>query len=141
MRYPKLIRDPGRKAEQMVLNIDLAPTLLDMAGVSIPEHFQGKSLLPLLTAAKSPGRESWLYEHFPVFPIPIPGITAVRTRRYKYIKYQNDLRPRELFDLKMDPREKTNIIDLPEGRKILENIETEMERLKKSTGYRFFTHG
>ena len=141
VRYPELIRDPGRKAEQMVLNIDLAPTLLDMAGVSIPEHFQGKSLLPLLTAAKSPGRESWLYEHFPVFPIPIPGITAVRTRRYKYIKYQNDLRPRELFDLKMDPREKTNIIDLPEGRKILENIETEMERLKKSTGYRFFTHG
>lgn len=141
VRYPRLIPDPGRRAEQMVLNIDLAPTLLDLAGVSVPDHIQGRSLLPILATARSPGRESWLYEHFPVFPIPIPGITAVRTQRYKYIEYQNNLRPKELFDLQVDPKEKTNIIDTPGGRQILENIEKEMEHLKQTTGYRFFTHG
>jgi len=141
VRYPKLVRDPGRRAEQMVLNIDLAPTLLDLAGVPLPNYFQGQSVKPILASAHSPGREAWLYEHFPVFPIPIPGISAVRTRRYKYIEYQNNLRPTELFDLRLDPKEKTNIIDTPAGEQILENIEKKMEHLKKTTGYRYFTHG
>jgi hypothetical protein len=44
---------------------------------------------------------------------PIPGITAVRTKRYKYVEYQNDVRPRELFDLESDPKEMQNIIGTP----------------------------
>jgi N-acetylglucosamine-6-sulfatase len=141
VRYPGLIRDPGRRAEQMVLNIDLAPTLLELAGLPLPDHIQGKSLVPIFASAHSSGRQSWLYEHFPVFPIPIPGITAVRTSRYKYIEYQQQLRPRELFDLRADPQEKSNLIDTPAGREILKHLEQEMGRLKKATGYRFFRHG
>jgi N-acetylglucosamine-6-sulfatase len=135
MRYPKGVKEPGRRISQMVLNIDLAPTLLDLAGIAIPSHMHGRSAMPLLNSPNASGRKSWLYEHFPVFPIPIPGITAVRTDDYKYIEYQNDVRPKELFDLKNDPREKKNIIETVEGKKLAKALKMELERLKKQTGY------
>ena len=141
VRYPGLIKDPGRRAPQMVLNIDLAPTILDLVGLNVPLNMQGESLKPILQAADAPGRKSWLYEHFPVFPIPIPGITAVRTDRYKYIEYQNDVRPKELFDLKMDPKEKRNLVDTPAARGIVEGLKLGMEKLKKATGYQFHNRG
>jgi arylsulfatase A-like enzyme len=125
----------------MALNIDLAPTLLDMVGVPAPEAMQGRSLKPVLRGTGAPGRESWLYEHFPVYPIPIPGITAVRTGRYKYIEYQNDRRPRELFDLVADPKEKQNLYKTARGKKLLPGLEKELARLKRDTGYRFHQHG
>jgi arylsulfatase A-like enzyme len=141
VRYPELIRDPGRRARQMVLNIDLSPTLLDLIGIGIPPHIQGKSLRPILESKNAQGRRSWLYEHFPVFPIHIPGITAVRTESYKYIEYQKDIRPKELFDLESDPREKKNIINTKRGVQLTAELKKELEGLKKATGYRFFTHG
>jgi arylsulfatase A-like enzyme len=141
VRYPRLIHDSGRRAGQMVLNIDLAPTLLDVAGVSVPSSMQGRSARPILGDAHTPGRVSWLYEHFPVFPIPIPGITGVRTDNFKFVEYQNGLRPMELFDIKNDPREMNNLIYTPSGKKIAVNLKRELERLKRETGYRFITKG
>lgn len=137
VRYPGLVKDPGRRASQMILNIDLAPTLLDLVGLDIPPNMQGQSIKPILQSSTAAGRQSWLYEHFPVFPIPIPGITCVRTNRYKYIEYQNDKRPKEVFDLKSDPKEKHNIIDTDKGKKIERQLKQELERLKTETGYRF----
>jgi arylsulfatase A-like enzyme len=141
VRYPGLIPDPGRRASQMVLNIDLAPTLLELAGLVPPVNMQGQSLVPILEDATTPGRTAWLYEHFPVFPIPIPGITAIRTERYKYVEYQTGLRPRELFDLKEDPQEKNNLVATPEGAPQVELLKRELERLRQETGYRFHTRG
>ncbi|MBC2737742.1 MAG: sulfatase [Desulfobacteraceae bacterium] len=141
VRYPGLIRDPGRRARQMVLNIDLAPTLLELAGIVPPAAMQGRSLVPILEDAATPGRTAWLYEHFPVFPIPIPGITAIRTANYKYVEYQEDLRPRELFDLTKDPREQTNLIQTPAGMTQADILKRELERLKQETGFRFHTKG
>jgi arylsulfatase A-like enzyme len=141
VRYPGLSKDPGRKAHQMALNIDVAPTILDILGLEVPSNMQGQSAAPILKAQNAPGRKSWLYEHFPVFPIPIPGITGVRTDRYKYLEYQKDLRPRELFDLKSDPREKRNIIHSDQGKTVAQRLKKELERLKQSTGYRFHSHG
>ncbi len=84
-------------------------------------------------------------------PLVIDGVPTERPGKYitedltdlaiEFITNQNDLRPRELFDLQMDPQEKNNIVDQPEGKEIIRKIETEMEQLKKSTGYRFFTKG
>jgi N-acetylglucosamine-6-sulfatase len=102
---------------------------------------QGTSLVPALRDASAPVRESFLYEHFPVFPIPIPGITAVRTERHKYITYHNDVRPRELYDIAGDPRERNNLIGDANSRTTLAGLEAELERLKRDTGYRYFTHG
>ena len=141
VRYPELVKDPGRRASQMVLNIDLAPTLLDIVGIDIPLNIQGQSIKTILQSSAAAGRQSWLYEHFPVFPIPIPGITGVRTIRHKYIEYQNDKRPREIFDLDSDPKERQNIINTDRGQKIEKNLKRELERLKKETGYRFLSHG
>ena len=141
VRYPGLIKDPGRRASQMILNIDLAPTLLDIAGIDIPAGMQGLSIRPILQSSAATGRQSWLYEHFPVFPIPIPGITGVRTRRYKYIEYQNDKRPKEIFDLASDPKEKLNIINTEKGKRLEKQLKQELERLKEVTGYKFLPRG
>ncbi len=141
VRYPGLVRNAGRRVGEMVLNIDLAPTLLDVAGIPVPPYMQGRSAVPLLRNMKNRWRSSFLYEHFPVFPIPIPGITAVRTDRYKYITYQNNVRPPELFDLKTDPGEKKNIIRKDRGKKLLPVLKKKLERVKASTGYRFYTRG
>ncbi len=141
VRYPGLIRNAGRRARQMALNIDLAPTLLDMLGIPVPGAMQGRSLVPALRDASTRGRESFLYEHFPVFPIPISGIAAVRTERHKYITYHGDVRPRELYNLAGDPGERNNLIGDANSRATLAGLEAELERLKRDTGYRYFTHG
>ena len=141
VRYPKMIQDPGRRASQMILNIDLAPSLLDLVGISVPPYMQGQSFKAILQSPAAPGRQSWLYEHFPVFPIPIPGITGVRTNQLKYIEYQNDTRPKEIFDLQADPKEKKNIIDTEKGRTLEKELKQELERLKRETGYRFLSRG
>jgi N-acetylglucosamine-6-sulfatase len=141
VRYPGLVIDPGRRAAQMILNIDLAPTLLDIVGIDIPSNMQGKSIKPILQSPSAAGRQSWLYEYFPVFPIPIPGIRAVRTGQYKYIEYQNDKRPGEIFDLKQDPKEKQNIINTEKGKKVEQGLKKELEHLKRETGYQFLSHG
>jgi N-acetylglucosamine-6-sulfatase len=135
VRYPGAIPDPGRRAGQMILNIDLAPTLLDIAGMDISDHMQGRSFKPVLASGAAPGRSSWLYEHFPVFPIPIPGIEAVRTTEYKYITYQNDVRPIELYDIKNDPREKKNLMGSEQGGNIASGLKMELERLKRESGF------
>ena len=100
--------DRTDRRDAVVSTIDLAPTLLELAGLTAPDTMQGRSLVPVLEDPAAPGRTAWLYEHFPVFPIPIPGITAIRTANYKYVEYQYDLRPRELFDLTKDPWQKRN---------------------------------
>lgn len=139
IRYPKMTNKPGSRPGQMVLNIDVAPTLLDLAGVESPVKMQGRSAASLLADETAPGRRSWLYEHFPVFPIPIPGMTAVRTDRYKYIEYQDNLKPAELFDLQKDPKEMHNIINTAPGQSVLPQLRRELQKLKQDTGYRFIT--
>jgi arylsulfatase A-like enzyme len=139
VRYPRLVQEPGTKRNQLALNIDLAPTLLDLAGIPIPSHMQGISLRPFLQSSKTAGRKSWLYEHFPVFPIPIPGITAIRTERYKYIEYQNDKRSKEVFDLQNDPKEKVNLFLTPKGKSLAVELKKDLERLKMETGYRSYS--
>ena len=135
VRYPGLIPDPGRRARQMALNIDLAPTLLELIGRKIPPGMQGRSLVPILRSKDATGRKSWLYEHYPVYPIPIPGIAAVRTDTHKYITYQNNIRPPELFDMVSDPKEKHNLIGTPRGKELLPRLKSELEKIKATTGY------
>ena len=97
----------------MALNIDLAPTILAMAGIPVPDTMQGMDLQPILRDPKAKGREDWYYEHLyqtPPSRRPIPPSEGVRTDRWKYIRYIEPNPPVEqLFDLEADPLEEKDL--------------------------------
>ncbi len=132
VRYPPLVK-PGTTIDQFALSIDLAPTLLELAGAEAEPRMDGRSLVPLL-AGKRPSdwRESFLIEYYSdtVFPrIRNMGYKAVRTPRYKYIHYVDLRGMDELYDLRSDPYEMKNLINDPGFQATLEELKTEMARL------------
>jgi len=137
VRYPPLIK-PGTTVEQMALNIDLAPTLLALAGLPAPAAVQGRSLLPLLRGDRIEWRQAFLYEYFQEGWLPgIPTMVGVRTHRYKYIHYpdlHDDID--ELYDLRNDPHELSNLAAQPAHARTLAKMKTELATLKSNTGYR-----
>jgi N-acetylglucosamine-6-sulfatase len=133
MRYPKLIK-AGTTLEPFALNIDIAPTLLDLAGAPIPKTIQGRSLLPLFKDAKAPWRASFLTEYFAERSFPrAPTWQAVRTDRWKFIHYTELERMDEFYDLKADPYEMHNLIKDGAAQTALKEMKTELARLLKET--------
>lgn len=111
MRWPKLIK-AGTVVDQFALNIDIAPTLLEIGGASTPKEIHGRSLVPLLSGEKVPWRDSFLIEYFSdkVFQrVSKMGYQAVRDERWKYIHYIELGGMDELYDLKADPYEMNNL--------------------------------
>ena len=115
IRVPFIIYDPrisknkqGKTVEEMVLNIDITPTILELANISVPKEYQGKSLLPLIKNKNVKWRSEILTEHLWDFE-HIPQTEGVRTDRWKYIRYQNHPEYEELYDLNVDPNEKKNL--------------------------------
>ena len=122
--------------DEIALNIDLAPTLLEIAGVAVPGAMQGRSLVPLLEGRRVAWRNSFLIEYYSdkVFPrILQMGYKAVRNERWKYIHYLELDGMDELYDLKSDPFEMRNLIREPGAGKALGEMKHEMERLLKET--------
>jgi arylsulfatase A-like enzyme len=135
IRYPKVIK-AGTVRDELALNIDLAPTLLSLAGVGVPDKVHGRSLLPLLKGERSAWRDSFLIELYSdkVFPrISQMGYKAVRTERWKYIHYLELEGMDELYDLKSDPYEMKNVIKEPGAKKALQQMKAELERLLRET--------
>jgi arylsulfatase A-like enzyme len=124
IRSPLIIRDPrldrnqqGTQRGQMVLNVDIAPTLLALADIPIPRGMQGKSLVPLIHGEEPRWRTDWFYEH--LFRAektnPIAASEGVRNVGWKYVRYIDESPVYEqLFDLKNDPREERNLAAAPE---------------------------
>ena len=136
MRYPPLAR-AGWRPEALVLNIDVAPTLLALAGVDAPPAMQGRSWLGVL-AGKDKGRESFFYEYFREGDARFdrPGVFAVRTHKWKYITYPSLDRPvHELYDLAADPEELNNLAGSKDRAGVLREMQAEMQRLKKETAF------
>ena len=139
IRMPLLIRYPttikaGTVREEFALNIDLAPTLLELAGVSVPTWMEGRSLVPLLKGGKPEWRKSFLIEYYSdrVFPrVRQMGYKAVRNERWKYIHYFELEGMDELYDLNADPYEMKNVINQPDTAKTIEQMKREIERLLK----------
>jgi len=138
IRWPKLIK-PKTTIDQMVLSIDIAPTLLDLAQTKIPDAIHGRSLLPLLhgsPASAGPWRYSFLVEYFSdkVFPrVANMGYQSVRTDRWKLIHYTDIKGMDELYDFKSDPFEMKNAIGQPDARSALEEMKAELNRLLRAT--------
>jgi N-acetylglucosamine-6-sulfatase len=87
----------------MILNADLAPTLLDWAGVDPLPQAQGQSVAAVLAGDRSGVREEFIYEYFPDYPYHVPGMQAVRDDRWLYVEYDTGPAP-QLFDVVADPR-------------------------------------
>ncbi|MBA4062445.1 MAG: hypothetical protein C0501_01825 [Isosphaera sp.] len=154
MRIPLLVRDPrsgpgGVTRDDLVLNVDLAPTLLDLAGVPVPKEMHGKSWRPLLAKdpPRGPFRASFFYEYFREdgpkkgAPAATPGgyntptTTAVRTAAHKLIRYRDRPEWTELFDLAADPYETKNRFAAPALAEVRAALEKEHDRLAKELGY------
>jgi N-acetylglucosamine-6-sulfatase len=127
----------GIKPRDLVLSIDLAPTLLTLAGLAPSPAIQGRSLLPILEHPGQNWRSSFLVEYYSdtVFPrIRNMGYAAVRTDRYKLIEYQELTGMDELYDLEADPFEEQNLIGSPSAADMLAQMRSELARLKTATG-------
>jgi N-acetylglucosamine-6-sulfatase len=130
VRYPGGIRDVGRKADQMILNIDVAPTFLEVAGVSVPDEMEGRSLVPILKSASAPGRKAFVYEYYRDFPYRVPPIRGLRTEKHMYIEYEGR-RKAELYDMESDPRQKDNLMKTEEGERLSRELKGMLESLKQ----------
>ncbi len=109
IRYPGVI-NPGTAINQSLLNIDWAPTLLEIAGVTPPEEIQGKSFLPVLQNSNAAWRDA-LYYHYYEYPEPhrVMPHFGLRTDRYKLVRFYGEQDFWELFDLQQDPNELQNV--------------------------------
>jgi arylsulfatase A-like enzyme len=132
LRYPRRI-PAGRVLKEMALDIDLAPTFLDLAGLAIPAHMQGKSLLPLAQAADPAFRKEWYYEYYE-WPNPegVRPCRGIRTERYKLIHYTLEPREFELYDLETDPGETRNLHGLAEYAALEQHLGERLEALRSA---------
>ena len=137
LRYPGKVK-PGAGSDEMVLNVDMAPTLLDIAGVPVPSDMQGKSMLPLAEGQNIPWRKDWLYEYYeyPGFENVRP-CRGVRTDRYKLIHYFTEPQEWELYDIKTDPDEKANLYGKPELEQLTAQLKGRLAALRKETNDRY----
>lgn len=119
---PALLKE-GTVIENMIQNVDIAPTILDYAGVTKPEQMVGFSFLPLLKGQKIPWREQIFYEYYWEHEFPqTPTMHGVRTDRYKYIRYHGVWDTNELYDLQEDPAETRNLIASPAHQEIIKKL-------------------
>ena len=111
MRYPKLFK-PGTVKNEIVLNLDLAPTLLDILHLPIPEDVQGESMMALFNPQTENRWRKSMYYHYYEYPYgwhKVKRHYGIRTERYKLIHFYNDIDAWELYDLKNDPHEMVNL--------------------------------
>jgi len=111
MRYPRLTKPGTVVSDKMALNVDWAPTILDLAGVQIPAQMQGRSLARFLRGEQPANwRKDWLYEYYE-YPGPhnVKKNRGIRTDRYKLIHYYEEPQEFELYDLQEDPGELHNL--------------------------------
>jgi arylsulfatase A-like enzyme len=155
VKVPLLVRCPelfsgGLSPDQMVQNIDIAPTILAEAGIKQPDHMPGVSFIPVLTgAANAPSRNEIFYEYYWEYDFPMtPTVFGMRTEDYKYIRYHGIWDRNELYDLKNDPNEMFNLIADPSKQDIaksmsealyswLEETDGMQIPLKRTVKYRF----
>lgn len=134
VRVPLIIYDPREespkgKKDQIALNIDIAPTILGMAGIEKPESMQGLDLVDAIKNTDST-RSSFFYEHSFFGSPRIPVVEGVISTQLKYIKYtEHDYE--ELYDLSNDPLEENNLVSDSKYTDVLENQRNLYENLKK----------
>ena len=131
IKYPKKIK-AGTHNKELLLNIDFAPTLLDLAGVSIPKDIQGESFKRQLYGKRYKGRDA-VYYHYYEYPFwhKVQPHYGVSTGKYKLIHYYYDMDEWELFDLENDKNEMQNLYGKPGYEKITFTLKQKIKSLQK----------
>ena len=118
------------RVSAMTLNVDIYPTILDFAGVTVPNQSQGISLAPILAGEVRNTREAWYYEHLLEHPNIVKS-EGVRTNRYKYLRIIGKGNEGELlFDLINDPYEEHNIARDAEYDQLIEFMRNKTAQLR-----------
>lgn len=128
MRYPGAVK-PGTINEDFVMNLDIAPTMLEAAGVAVPNDMQGKSFLPLVTSKKANGREAMYYHYYENGEHAVSPHFGIRTKRYKLIRFYTRVSCWELYDLQKDKNETNNLYGKKEYEKITTSLKNQLAEL------------
>jgi arylsulfatase A-like enzyme len=141
IRYPAVVK-PGSACDEAALNVDIAPTLLELAGLRAPASLHGRSLVPLLKGEPpADWRKDWLYEYYeyPQWEHVRPH-RGVRTERHKLIHYYeladfpDELEEFELYDLQKDPGELDNLYGKPGYAMLTQQLLKRIATLRQETG-------
>jgi arylsulfatase A-like enzyme len=134
VRYPAVL-EGGQTIEKMVQNIDVAPTVLEVAGIETPGQMQGQSMVPILKGEETDWRDRIFYEYYWEYAFPqTPTMHGVRTDRYKYIRYHGVWDTNEFYDLQEDPYEMHNLIASPEHQDTIRAMLDELYGWMETTG-------
>tara|TARA_B100001245_G_scaffold231864_1_gene213258 strand:- start:652 stop:1230 length:579 start_codon:yes stop_codon:yes gene_type:complete len=136
MRYPKEVK-AKQISDNIVLNIDFAPTFLDYAGVQIPSNYQGNSLRALARGNQESNWRKSMYYHYYEYPQGwhfVKRHYGVRTDRYKLIHFYEDIDAWEFYDLNNDPNEINNIYNNPNYSLAIERTRKELLKLQSEMG-------
>lgn len=145
IRIPMAIRYPGltkeaKTIDQQVLTVDMAPSLLELAGVPPLSNIDGRSWVTLVRSGDPHWRKGWFYYYNYEAEFPYtPNVRGVRTEEWKYIHYPHgdggpDRHMAELYDLRQDPEENNNLISDPKMAGTLGELKKELTRLMEATG-------
>jgi N-acetylglucosamine-6-sulfatase len=137
MRVPLVMAGGGlpaaRSVDAVIANIDIAPTVLEAAGL-VPPAMDGRSFLPLARGESPPWRDTLLYEYYWERNFPhTPTVHALRDAQYKYIRYQGLWDTDELYDLRADPREMRNLIRDPRHQDVVTRMNAALFETLAST--------
>jgi arylsulfatase A-like enzyme len=133
IRYPREIPE-GQTSQDMVMNLDFAPTFLDYAGADVPEEMQGRSLRRIAQGKSLSGWRDSVYYHYYEYPHgwhKVKRHYGIRTKRFKLIHFYNDIDHWELFDLEKDPHELNNLYGNSDYQAIQADLHDQLERLRK----------
>ncbi len=138
LRIPLIIRypcevEPGVNEKDMVLNLDFAPTILDFAGVKIPDDIQGESIRSILRGETPANWRQSIYYHYFEYPAvhSVKRHYGIRTHRYKLIHFYFDIDAWELYDLEKDPQELHNLYNDKRYSGVVEKLKEELNRLRE----------
>ena len=128
--YPKLIK-PKSKNNNLLLNIDFAPTLLELAGVELTEAMQGTSFVPQLISNSDQVREAVYYHYYeyPKWHMVQPHY-GIRTKRFKLIHFYYNMDEWELYDLDSDPNEINNLYGKVKYKKLVKHLKKKLKKLQ-----------
>ena len=130
IRYPKEI-PAGSQVNELIQNLDYAPTFLDYANVKIPEDMQGESFRKIVSNETEEWRDAIYYTYYEYPSVHmVKRHYGIRTDRYKLIHFYYDIDEWELFDLQNDPNEMNNIYDDPKYSEIKEQMHKKLSELR-----------